>query len=75
MSRLVLRRMLATIGALLAIAAACLQVWWFHGFTRVYFPDATIVGEIPTLVACIAALGYFVAVTWTGRWSPWRRHD
>ncbi len=73
MNRTGFRRVLATLGALLAISDACLRVWWFYGFTQVYFPQSTLAQELPGIAVRVVAFGYCVAVSSTGRWVPWRR--
>jgi hypothetical protein len=74
MNSLVLRRVLAAVGVLLAIGYGCLDTWVGSEFHRGYFPGAPMTLGISSVAACVVFLGYFVSVFWTGQGAPWRRH-
>ena len=77
MNRLTTRRILATLGAMLAVAFVLLDVWSNTEFNRVYFPNASLASAFahPTIAAGVVAVAYFLLVLRTGRWRPWRRRD
>jgi len=75
MNHIVIRRVLATLGALLAATLGGFSVWFSISFNRVYFPTHSMLDAIvqPSVAVCLVASVYFAAVCRTGRWAPWRR--
>jgi hypothetical protein len=59
-------------GATLAACWLLAELWFFYGFTRFYFPGASVV-PLGIKVAVLGIVsGYFLAVVITRRWAPWK---
>jgi len=75
MNQLVFRRVLASVGACLALGYGSVAVWFNVDFNRVYFPTASLIDAIavPSVAAAVIGCFYFLSVLCTGRWAPWKR--
>jgi hypothetical protein len=66
-------RIFGTLGFALMVLLAIAEIWWFYGFTRHYFPNATITSATIRAVVCLSVSGYFVAAVVKTSWKPWAK--